>query len=39
MLVKPEGSGDTGKLTVIFPEHGEKRLVASFSGLTIVEER
>jgi predicted phosphodiesterase len=39
MLVKREGSGDTGKLTVIFPEHGEKRLVASFPGLTIVEER
>ncbi len=37
LLVKREGSGDRERLTVVFPEYGEKRLLASFPGLTIVE--
>jgi DNA helicase-2/ATP-dependent DNA helicase PcrA len=36
-IVRKEGDGDDAKLTVMFPGHGIKKLIAKFAGLTIDE--
>lgn len=32
-IVRKEGEGDDAKLTVIFPGHGMKKLIAKYAGL------
>jgi DNA helicase-2/ATP-dependent DNA helicase PcrA len=34
IVLRKEGDGDDAKLTVSFPGHGLKKLLAKFAGLT-----
>jgi DNA helicase-2/ATP-dependent DNA helicase PcrA len=33
-VVRKEGEGDDAKLTVMFPGHGLKKIIAKFAGFT-----